>query len=298
MDIREIREEIVNDLKFRGSYVTLNGSAGTGKTTLVKEIVNDLHSVRDRVDLCATTHEACRVLSEKTGMEVSTIHSRLRLKLKIHPKGDFLYQDGNPPKHRITIIDEASMIGEELYKFITAEPTNSYLFVGDDKQLPPVGEGKSLIFQHPTYTLTKIWRQGEGNDNIDLSLDLDRIDDEVDGNYYKYITKHDVPRILDYGGTYLAWTNQSVINVNEGYRKYLGYKDRYEIGETIIAQNNSFAKKGDYAAGSLKNGQRIKIESIDEDYSRFFNLHYYIINGKYKTPKNDNEFLKACSIFK
>lgn len=298
MEIEKIKEEIVDELLYPGALVTLNGSAGTGKTTLVKQIIDLLISKRPsakhKIELCATTHQACEVLAQKTGGIVSTIHSKLGLKLKIHPKGDFLYQANTPPKHKIIIIDEASMISNELHKFITAEPTNSFLFVGDNKQLPPIGERESQIFNYKSYTLTKIWRQEEGNDNIDLSLNLDLLDKQEDGLFYKYITKEDVPRILDSGGTYLAWTNDNVTNVNSGYRNHLGYKQRYEVGETIIAQNNVVGKSGVV----LKNGQRLKIESIRIEYSKFFDFEYFVINDTYKTPVKDNSFWRACSFYK
>ena len=169
-------------------YYLLDGSAGTGKT----HIMETLLSHRKDVILAAPTHKAAKVLSEKVGRNVFTIHKLLNYKMKYDKNGDTIfYQETDTNNKRIIlenkqikvilpptgindlllryiiVIDEASMISEELF-FKLISLNNKILFVGDNLQLPPVNEDTSKVFSHvkDKSTLTEIVRTG---DNTELA---------------------------------------------------------------------------------------------------------------------------------
>lgn len=152
---------------------TLSGYAGTGKTTILKKI---LDSYRGGVVVSAPTHKAKKVVSKLTGVSGRTLHSLLGLRPDVN-LDDFNPNDPkfNPialPKisdYNFVIIDEASMINQELFDLIKKKTRNTstkILFVGDPAQIPPVGERESVVFSNEKtikHHLTKIERQNDGN---------------------------------------------------------------------------------------------------------------------------------------
>ena len=163
----------------------LTGVAGTGKSYLTGKIVIDLVSDGHRVAVAAPTNKAVRVIKEKVelqagrsvGANFSSIHSLLGLRLIEHEDGNQSCQPLGEPTlglFEVLIVDECSMIGENLFKLIKEYQEEArVLFVGDPAQLPPVAEKEDVS---PTFTeseikvaLTEIVRQAEGSDIIRLS---------------------------------------------------------------------------------------------------------------------------------
>ncbi len=130
----------------------LRGYAGTGKTTLVKSIVNCLPQIRLRYLLLAPTGRAAKVLSGYTDKPASTIHRAIYQQKHSSDGGVQFSLKENKRTRTLFIVDEASMIysedafmGEQnnvladLIDFVYSSPNNSILFIGDLAQLPPVG---------------------------------------------------------------------------------------------------------------------------------------------------------------
>lgn len=167
----------------------LTGGPGTGKTTVIKGIVelySDLHGCSLNPNdykkeepfpilLVAPTGRAAKRMSEATGMPAVTIH---RL-LKWNGADGFEHDEDNPIAGKLLIIDEVSMvdiwIANQLFKALPKEI--QVVMVGDEDQLPSVGPGqvlRDLLASKviPTVRLTDIYRQAEGSSIIELAHDI------------------------------------------------------------------------------------------------------------------------------
>ncbi len=141
----------------------LTGGPGTGKTSILRALVDILKAKKVRVHLAAPTGRAAQRLSETTGGFASTIH---RL-LKYDPAGGgFTANENAPLATDFLVLDEASMLDTRLASaLLQAVPSRAHLLlVGDTDQLPSVGAGnvlKDLIgTEHvPVTRLSVIYRQ-------------------------------------------------------------------------------------------------------------------------------------------
>lgn len=164
----EQKNAIVTALNNGVSVIT--GGPGTGKTTIIKCIIELLKQQKQRYILMAPTGRASKRLSDSTQEEAKTIHRALEV---THGQNShkFLYNENNPLKTDAVIIDEMSMVDASLMSSLCkALPRQCRLIlVGDKDQLPSVGAGnvlddiiKSQII--PVCILTKIFRQS--NDSL------------------------------------------------------------------------------------------------------------------------------------
>lgn len=177
----EALESMRDFLKSDDGYFVLTGFAGTGKSTIVKKLIEENNQIpfrdRKRIGGSAPTHRAKRVLKVLTGQDAVTIHSLLGLSLNTDLENfSFttpVFDPKNPPligNYDIIIIDESSMINKNLYGYIKKIASNAgtkIIFMGDPGQIPPVGEKASKVFTDPDVKrrahLTKVERVSGGN---------------------------------------------------------------------------------------------------------------------------------------
>lgn len=173
------------------AVMILTGGPGTGKTTVVRGIVEVYAKLHDLslnpkdyaqkeqpfpIVLAAPTGRAAKRLAESTGLPAMTIHRLL----------GFTGQEKEEETERevtgkLIIIDEMSMVdtwlAHQLLKALHRDV--QVIFVGDQDQLPPVGPGqvlKDLLAskQIPTVELTDVYRQAEGSTIIELAHQIKR----------------------------------------------------------------------------------------------------------------------------
>lgn len=195
-DQRNALEKLSAFLESDEQVFILQGYAGSGKTTILKGLVDYLRSLKKFFEIMAPTGRAAKILRDKTGYG-QTIHRTIynfEELITIEGKGGHSFHYIFPIRQnntdgRILIIDEASMISSvesknELFTFGTdillndlltycgvPNSRNKIIFVGDPAQLPPVGDNSSkalmpeymeaLGIASQCFTLTEVVRQKE-----------------------------------------------------------------------------------------------------------------------------------------
>ncbi|WMI65023.1 AAA family ATPase [Aestuariibaculum sp. YM273] len=149
--LQQLSEFIFNDSP-NGLYL-LKGYAGTGKTTIIGSIVNNLWKAKKSSVLMAPTGRAAKVISNYSGREAFTIHKKIYFPKKDKGGGVSFVLQPNKHKNTIFIVDEASMIpdtpGEsklfengslldDLIQYVYSGHKCKLLLIGDTAQLPPV----------------------------------------------------------------------------------------------------------------------------------------------------------------
>ena len=146
----------VNDPAERKLFL-LKGYAGTGKTLVISTLVRTLARHHKRVVLMAPTGRAAKVFSNTSGFQACTIHKKIYRQKSILDVGSFQL-DRNMHEHTLFLVDEASMISNEglsgstfgtgrllddLISYVYSGVDCRLLMLGDQAQLPPVGEHES-----------------------------------------------------------------------------------------------------------------------------------------------------------
>jgi exodeoxyribonuclease-5 len=242
----------------RAGILTLNAPAGTGKTTVVKE----LHKVCHHVKILAPTHKAVKVLDPNGSMKVKTVHSFLGATSSYDDEGNIFFTFKTPKKGKeplsgmLIIVDECSMITDEMFKeFSTLSVHNLVVFVGDDLQLPPVDSNhpidqigkRSLTFSvSEQWNLTQNMRAREKRSTDMLQLARDACyelrmparmpEQSVDAMLQTFVDH----QFSDKSVIMLAYSNAKVNEYNKMIRERLFLKDkseqlkRFYVGEKLV----------------------------------------------------------------
>ncbi len=158
----EQSEALKTALTSKVSIVT--GGPGTGKTTLLKSLVEVLRAKSVNIILASPTGRAAQRMAETTGAFAQTLHRLLKFDVNL---GRFSHDEKNPIRADYLIVDETSMLDSRLAaSLLRALPDGCHcLFVGDVHQLPSVGSGNVLkdwieCGLIPVTRLQHVFRQG------------------------------------------------------------------------------------------------------------------------------------------
>lgn len=133
----------------------LNGYAGTGKTSMVGAFIKALKACRRKVVVVAPTGRAAKVAQSFSGHPASTIHKLLYRGNSLDPGNTTFFIARNTTPDTTFIVDEASMISDapdssgrsllfHLARYVYSCPGCRMILVGDEAQLPPVGQTSSM----------------------------------------------------------------------------------------------------------------------------------------------------------
>ncbi len=154
-------------LVLNNKIAIVTGGPGTGKTTIIKLLVNIFKSENRTVALCAPTGRAAKRITETTGEKAKTLHRFLEIG-KLSDDGIDLDIMVSKINQDVVIVDEMSMvdIGVMSYLVKALKDTTRLVLIGDVDQLPSVGAGvvlKDLIESSiiPTMKLNEIYRQAK-----------------------------------------------------------------------------------------------------------------------------------------
>lgn len=245
-----------------GNFISLGGYAGSGKTTLISKIRNDLPT-SIRIAFVAFTGKAASVLRNKLQMfqiqrfpsdYCGTIHGLIYI-----PEIDELTNEVigwslvEKLDFDLIIIDEASMVNEALFRDLQSFGI-PILAVGDHGQLPPI-EGSLNLMRNPMLRLEKVHRFAESNPITHVSRLAREQGFIPNGTYgdlvHKVSNGHSmITQFVDQSGDFqnsaiLCGFNKTRVGLNIKIRERLGYQGKApNIGERVIClKNNKDAKQ-------------------------------------------------------
>ena len=182
-EFQQLAIDRCSDCSAGNRIVAVTGAAGTGKTTIIKQVYDTLRAGRYSVVLAAPTGKAAKRIYEATGIRASTIHRLLEYP---HP-GERDETTGqaltttlpkrnrkNPLEQEVVIVDEYAMVGIEVHRnLVEALPSSARLLMfGDVNQLKPIEKHRLIQKESPFQqairrfkgvTLKKVHRFGAGS---------------------------------------------------------------------------------------------------------------------------------------
>lgn len=273
----------------------VEGYSGTGKTTLVKTMLERLPGIyqtmrlidptfqEPELVLTATTNKAAENFSQITGHEVKTIQSHLGLRVHYDyqtGKSKLVPRPGNEARQgELIFVDEASYMDQKLLGYTFKYTTQcKIVLIGDPAQLLTVGCDKSPVFSagFPTAKLTEVVRQAGGSPITDLAT-LFRNTVNT-GEWFRFVPDGDqvvwLPRdqfeqeiINEFtrpdwhhdDSKVLAWTNKCVITYNHAINNMVTGDKEFQAGDYAIC-NKYIATK----SCAIKTDQTVCITAIGE----------------------------------
>lgn len=243
----------------------ITGGPGTGKTTIIKTILELYKQEGKKVVLCAPTGRAAKRMSETTGEDAKTLHRLLELGKIVSDDSQDINTDLaiTPIDADIIIVDEVSMVDLFLMNYLVKGiyQGSKLVLVGDVDQLPSVGPGnvlKDIINSEAivTIVLNKIFRQAakskiilnshkvnEGKSFIGTEYEKDILED------FFYISENSKTKILD-----------NVISLSTGRLKKYGNYDFLKSIQVITP-----TKKGELGTKELNKLLQEKINPYQEE---------------------------------
>ena len=165
MELSEKQREAIEQIN-ENNVCIITGGPGTGKTTIIRCIIELYKAHNKKVVLCAPTGRAAKRMSETTGEDAKTIHRLLEIGKFEDDRLGTIDDDVTPIDADVIVVDEMSMVDIFLMNYLVKAIFlgTKLIFVGDVNQLPSVGPGsilKDLIDSNAfaTVILNKVFRQ-------------------------------------------------------------------------------------------------------------------------------------------
>ena len=293
-------------------YTVISGYAGTGKSTLVRFIIDAIDIDETKVCYAAYTGKAAEVLRKKGNKNVCTLH-RLLYDHFPKPTGGFFRKPKHSIDYDIVIVDEVSMAPKTLMDLLFTH--RCYIIcLGDPFQLPPVDKNEdNHLLDHPHIFLDEIMRQAEDSEIIQLSMKIryNEIINIFDGKNVKILPKDSLNTgMLLWADQILVGTNATRIGLNNQMRELLGRGSMPEDGDKVICLKNywdDFSIDGDPLVngtiGTLQNSFktfRYIPKYIRSNYDKFdiLQANFIVDDTLYENVEMDNKMIltgeKCC----
>jgi exodeoxyribonuclease-5 len=240
-------------------YCWLCLKAGTGKTTLVRFIIDALGVDENRdVAYVAYTGKAATVLKEKGCANATTAHKLLYYS-KLMPNGKYFY---SPRKvleypYKVIVVDEVSMLPIEMWNLLLSHKIY-VLACGDPAQLSPIDrKADNHVLDNPHIFLNEVMRQAQESEIIRLTMDI-RAGKEIKpfvGKEVQVLNRKDfVDGMYTWADQILCATNATRNGINAYVRNKLGFDEEPQKGDKIICLKNHWDIMSNYDF-ALTNGQ-------------------------------------------
>ena len=303
----------------------ITGGPGTGKTTVIKSII-ELYNVQGKKTvLCAPTGRAAKRMSEATGYNASTLHRLLEIgKTKDENRWDNVNENVAPIDADVIIVDEVSMVDLFLMNLLMKGiyQGTKLVLVGDVDQLPSVGPGNILLDlinseSITTVRLNKIFRQAAKSKIILNAHKVNKGEfflnkEEADGliNDFFYINEKNTDKIfyhvitlckdrLKNYGDYEFFQNIQVISPTK--KGNLGTRELNKALQDVLNPASDFKNEKNYAGVTFREGD--KVMQIKNNYDIFWErrIPEYetgtgVFNGEFGVIENINEKEKQIKV--
>lgn len=258
----------VDRFKDNEKYTTISGFAGTGKSTLVKFIIDALDVDPSKVAYVAYTGKAAEVLRKKGNANALTLHKLLYDSIP-RPGGGFFRIPKKQLDYSIVVVDEVSMVPKTMVDMLLAHKIY-ILFLGDPFQLPQIDKNEThTLLDNPHIFLDEVMRQAAESEIIQLTMKI-RNGEKIDFMNGKEVII--APRASLVTG-HLTWadqiicaTNASRISLNNRMREILGYSGLPQDGEKMICLRNYWENFSEDGSSSLVNGMTGIIKNPFESF--------------------------------
>lgn len=304
----------------------ITGGPGTGKTTIIKTILELYKQEGKKVVLCAPTGRAAKRMSETTGEDAKTLHRLLELGKIVSDDNQEINTELaiTPIDADIIIIDEVSMVDIFLMNYLLkgVYQGSKLILVGDVDQLPSVGPGnvlKDIINSQEivTIVLNKIFRQAAKSKiilnshkvNEGISFIVEEYEKDILEDFF-YINENDKAKILDniislstgrlkkYGDYDFLKNIQVITPTKKGE---LGTKELNKILQEKINPFNIEKKEKKYGDVIFRENDRIM--QIKNNYDIYWEKHLEqteygsgVFNGEFGTIVKINDSEKQIKI--
>lgn len=286
----------VSRYKAKGKYTVIAGYAGSGKSTLVRFIIDALNINEEDVCYCAYTGKAAQVLINKGCKNAVTAH-KLLYDARPLPNGKFYLKKKDFLDYKVIVCDECSMLPAPMVELLLSYPNIYVIFCGDNAQLPPIRkEENNHLLDKPHIFLDEIVRQAQDSGIIRLSMlaregrsfSLFKSDDVKIISKKELVTGH-----LDWADQILCATNKTRNQINTMCRTSRGYTNIIEENEKLICCTNYWDTISD-KGNALTNGCIGILTNIYcqnfwfPSYLNIENNNIPIISGNFITNEEDN----------
>lgn len=213
---------------------------GTGKSTLVKFIIDALNIDKDKVAYATFTGKAAEVLRKKGNENAMTLH---KLLYDSYPKksGGFYRKPKPSLPYSVIVADECSMIPKSMVEMLLKY--HAYiLFLGDPGQLPVINKDDAHdLLDHPHIFLDQVMRQAAESEIIQLTMKI-RAGEELkrfQGKEVQVLNQNELNTgMLQWADINICATNNKRIAINNQMRELLGYNGPPQSGEKMICLRN------------------------------------------------------------
>lgn len=296
IELSEKQREAIGSINEHNVCI-ITGGPGTGKTTIIKAIIELYKKHGMKPVLCAPTGRAAKRMTETTGEDAKTLHRLLELAGMSDDTDNFNTNllvtpiDGD-----IIIVDEASMIDMFLMNYLLKAiyKGTKLVLVGDTDQLPSVGPGsilKDIIDskQVQTITLNQIFRQAAKSKIIVNAHRVNEGENFISGNVKEtQIDEENIELLDDF--FYINEANQekiqqTIVSLCKGRLKRFGNYDFFSNIQVITP-----TKKGKLGTKELNVllQKELNPEEVDKDEKEFGEIKFREQDRVMQTKNNYN----------
>jgi exodeoxyribonuclease V alpha subunit len=265
-------------LSATNNIVVVNGKAGTGKTSVIKGIIEMHQTIKGlSYATCALSGKASQRIQEATGLESYTIHRLLGW----NGEG-FNYNEFNQLPHDIIILDEASMVNSQLFYYLlrAIKDGAKIIIAGDTAQLEPIGIGNALADiiaskKIPSVELTIVHRQAQKSGILSCA------------------------NMVRDGKKFISNNITKPVKLGELEDLYLyPYDDKEKVFKAILSISKKYS--GDIldyqVVVPMKSRGILSTKNINNELQKIFNQSPDLVDSRAKIERKDYTFLEGDKV--